>query len=167
VSESDTSFKVIYINQRGHVDRPAYFLNGKFISGLLLKTLNPKQIDSISIIADSIQIDSTRYPGQVHIKTNRNYIPQLISLTDLKARCTNLKGKSAIFMIDGDIINVDYDKYMVDESYLLTIIIDKVENKKEKIDLGIINLLTKSELNIKKSRDTRIRGSGLALVLPH
>ena len=144
-SERDTSLKVVYENKESHINKPAYFLNGKFVSETLLGTLNPIQIDSINVIKDSIQIDNIRYYGQIHIKTKSNYTLKLISLTDLKNKYTNLKDKSVVFMIDGSIINGDYDRYMVDESYLLTIIVDKIENTKEKIDLGLIKLLTKSD----------------------
>ena len=67
-----------------------------------------------------------------------------------------------MFMIDGSIINADYDKCMVDENYLLTIIVDKFENTQEKIDLGLIMLLTRSDENIKKSKEIRIRGTDVA-----
>ena len=66
-------------------------------------------------------------------------------------------------MIDGSIINADYDKYMVDESYLLTLIVDKIENSKENISLGLIKLVTKSAENIKKSKEIRIRGTEVAI----
>ena len=98
-----------------------------------------------------------------YIKTKSSYTLKLISLTDLKNKYTNLKDKSVVFMIDGSIINADYDRCMVDESYLLTIIVDKIENTKEKIDLGLIKLLTKSDENIKKSKEIRIRGTEVAL----
>ena len=64
-------------------------------------------------------------------------------------------------MIDGNIINgnYEYDKYMIDENNLLRIIVDKIENTKEKIDLGVIKLLTKSDENMKKLNEIKIRGT--------
>ena len=62
-------------------------------------------------------------------------------------------------MIDGKIIDADYDKYMVDEGNLLRIIVDKIENSKEHINLGLIKLLTKSDENIKNLQQIRIRGN--------
>ena len=75
----------------------------------------------------------------------------------------NPKGKPVVFMIDGNIINGNYDKYMVDEDYLLRIIVDKIENTKDNIDLGLIKLLTKSDENIKKVNEIRIRGTEMLL----
>ena len=68
-----------------------------------------------------------------------------------------------IFTIDGTIINSDYDKYLVDENYLLQIIVDKIFIAKEIIDLGLIKLLTKSQENIRKSKEIRIRGTETTL----
>jgi hypothetical protein len=161
--ESDTILKVVYANGEGQINKVASFINGKFVNLTVLQALSPTQIDNINVIKDSIQIDNVQYYGQIHIKTKNSYAPKLISLTELKEKYTNLKNKSVLFMIDGNIINADYDKYMVDESYLLTMVVDKIENTKEKIDLGLIKLLTKSDENIKKSKEIRIRGTEVAL----
>jgi hypothetical protein len=161
--QGDTSLKVVYANKESNIKKPAYFLNDKLVSETLLGTLNPELIDSINVVKANIQIDSIQYFGQIHIKTKSGYNPKLISLTHLKDKYTNLKSKSVVFMIDGNIINADYDKYMVDESYLLTLIVDKIENSKENISLGLIKLLTKSAENIKKSKEIRIRGTEVAI----
>ena len=161
--EKDTSLKVIYASKEGNLNKPAYFLNGKLVNETLVGTLNPNQIESINVDKGDLQIDNIQYYGQIHITTKGSYAPKLISLTDLKEKYTNLKNKPVLFMIDGSIINANYDKYMVDENYLLAIIIDKIENRQEKIDLGLIKLLTRSDENIKKSKEIRIRGTELAL----
>jgi hypothetical protein len=155
--------KVVYADKESQVNKPAYFLNGKLVSETLLTSINPDQIETINVVKDKIQIDNIIYYGQIHIKTKSSYTPVLISLTDLKNKYTNMKDKPVVFMIDGGIINADYDRYIVDENNLLTIIVDKIENTKEKIDLGLIKLLTKSDVNIKKSKEIRIRGTEEAL----
>lgn len=161
--EKDTSLKVIYVNKEKLINKPAYFLNKKFVNGTLLSTLNPRLIENISVSNDNIQVDSILYYGRIDIKTKSSYNPKLISLTGLKDKYTDLKNKSVVFMIDGGIINADYNKYMVDESYLLTIIVDKIENSKENIFIGLIKLLTRSDENIKKSKEIRIRGAEVAI----
>ncbi|GAA4017272.1 hypothetical protein GCM10022408_33520 [Hymenobacter fastidiosus] len=163
VLESDTILKVVYSKEENQLNKPAFFLNEKFVHETLFTTLNPMQIDSINVVKDSILIDNILYYGQIHIKTKSSYTLKLISLTDLKDKYTNLKNKSVVFMIDGNIINADYDRYMVDENYLLTIIVDKIENSKEKINLELIKLLTKSEQNIKNSKKIMMRGTEVAL----
>jgi hypothetical protein len=161
--EKETGLKVIYANNERNINKPAYFLNGKLVNETVLGTLNPNQIESINVIKENIQIDSIRYSGQIHIKTKNGYEPKLISLNDLKDKYTNLKNKPAVFMIDGSIINANYATYMIDETYLLEIIVDKIENTQQKIDLGLVKLLTKSEGNIKNSKEIRIRGADGAL----
>lgn len=159
--EKDTSLKVVYTNNESNAHKPAIFVNGKFVSAIVVR---PNQIESMNIVKDNIQIDNIQYYGQIHIRTKSSYTPKLISLTDLKEKYTHLKNKPVVFMIDGSIIHADYDTYMVDENYILTIIVDKIENKQEKIDLGLIKLLTRSDENIKNSKEIRIRGTEETLI---
>ncbi|MCU7551173.1 hypothetical protein OCK74_18780 [Chitinophagaceae bacterium LB-8] len=162
--DNDTGIKVIYVDKIyadkiSNMYQPAYFINDKLVSQTLVATLNPGLIESVHVVKGSLQINNREYDGQIHIKTKSLYNPKLISLNALKEKYTNLKGKSAIFMLDGNIVNADYDNYEVDENYLLAIIVDKVENLKENIHLGLIKILTKSEENIKKMKEIRIRGA--------
>ena len=159
---TDTTLKVVYMTKSTNTQEPAYFLNGKFVDRSLLATLDPKIIDSINVAKGIIQIDSVEYNGQIYIKTKSSYNPKLISLTNLKDKYTNLKNKFAAFMIDGNIVNADYDKYMVDENDVLQIIVDNIKNAKQNIDIAFIKLLTKSDENIKKTREIRIRGAEVA-----
>ena len=46
---------------------------------------------------------------------------------------------------------------MVDENDLLQIVVDKVEIKAEKLDFYLIKLLTRSEENVRKAKEIRIR----------
>jgi hypothetical protein len=63
-------------------------------------------------------------------------------------------------MIDGYFVNEDFDKALVDEKYLLRIIVEPVKNAKEDLNLFLIRLLTRSEVNIKQvENEVRIRGS--------
>ena len=66
-------------------------------------------------------------------------------------------------MIDGIIINADYDNFVVDENNLLKIIVDKLQNAKESIDLGLIKLLTKSDENLKKANEVILRGTEVTM----
>jgi len=62
-------------------------------------------------------------------------------------------------MIDNEIISGEYNKYIVDEKYILKIIVEKIENKEENLQVNIVRLLTKTEENIKKSKQIWIRGT--------
>ncbi len=154
----DTTLKVIYTNEENQPQKPAYFLNGQLVNQITLTTLNPEQIDSIHFFKKNIKVDGNRYYGEFYIKTKSGYNPKLISLTNLKEKYTNLGNKTAVFMIDGNFVNGDFDKCLVDENYLLRIIVDHVTNIKEQLDLAVIKLLTKSEENIKSVNEIHIRG---------
>jgi hypothetical protein len=156
-SKTDTTLKVSYANSDTS-ESPAYYLNGQFVNETLMKTLNPKVIEDITVKNQEIEVDSHKYYGQIFIKTYAAYTPKLISLNDLKSKYTNLKNAPAIFMIDYEIINGDYDKCIVDENYLLKISIEKIENAKEKLRFSLIHILTKTDENIKKSKEIRLRG---------
>ena len=160
--EGNDTPKIIYAEEENKTHpQPAFFINGKFLN-TGVSSLNPNQIDSISVIKDKITIAGTEYMGQVHIKTKSNYISKIISLNGLKEKYTNSKNKSTIFMIDDNLISGDYNDYFVDENYLISITIDKVENTKENIHIDVIKLITKSEENIRKSKQIIIRGNELA-----
>ena len=66
-------------------------------------------------------------------------------------------------MLDGNFITSDYETYMVDETNLLTIIIDNVQSVNEKMDIGLIKLLSKTEENIKARKQIMIRGADLTM----
>lgn len=161
--ESDTALRIVYVDKKRPAHQPAFFINGKFVNtDPLLNSLTPSRIENIEVINGDTLIDNVQYYGKIHIKTKSGYNPKSISLTELKNKYTDLKGKPVIFMIDGNIVNADYDNYVIDENNLLTIIVDKFQNTKEKIDLGLIKLLTKSEENI-KNRKNIIRGTEVTM----
>lgn len=151
----ETTLKVVYVDKTNDNGKPAFYINEKFTGSLVL---DPNVIESIRVEKGEVQIGDKKYNGQIFIQTKSNYTPKLSSLLALKDRYTNLANKPAVFMVDGEIVNADYDKFIVDENYVLQVIVDSVKNEKENIDLAVIKLLTKTEENIKKSKEVRIRG---------
>jgi hypothetical protein len=154
---SDTTLSVEYVKTENIDRQPAYYINGKLSSPTLFRTIDPKLIDSIDV--EKREIKGKRDNGQIHLKMKKEYHPLLISLNDLKAKYTNLTKSATIFMIDNDIIKDDYDHYLVDEKFILKIIVDTVESEKEKLNVAIVRLLTKTKENIEKSKEIRLRGS--------
>ena len=156
--EKDTIIKVVYKNQIENNKKPAYFINEKLVNESILKTLNPNEIASVKVEKNEIEINNVKYYGKLIIETKSNYNPKLISLNNLKAKYTNLKENPIIFKIDNEIVNANYDNFMVDEKFILKIIVENYQNKEEKLNLSFVNLITKSEENIKKSKEIIIRG---------
>ena len=160
-NSADSTIKVIYADKIADEKKPAFFINGTFVGYSF--PININDIDSMNIVKEDFEFDSVKYYGKILISVKANFSPKLISLTALKEKYTVFANKPVIFTIDGTIINSDYDKYLVDENYLLQIIVDKIFIGKENIDLGLIKLLTKSQENIRKSKEIRIRGTETTL----
>jgi hypothetical protein len=138
--------------------KPAYFINGKLINEGILRTINPNEIETVHIEKENIEVENVKYYEQLYIVTKSTYKPKFISLNNLKLKYTNVKGNSTIFKIDDGIIYEDYENYLVDEKNILRIIVEKFENKNEKLNVNIINLTTKTLENIKRSKEIIIRG---------
>jgi hypothetical protein len=160
-TSADSTIKVRYADNTNSGKQPAYFINGKFAGSSL--SVKPDDIDSIRVVKEEFRFENIKYNGQIHIFTKKNYSPKLITLTALKEKYTNLGTKPVVFTIDGSIVNSDYDKYLVDENNLLQIVVDKIIIAKENPDLGLIKLLTKSEENIKKSKEIILRGNDVTM----
>ena len=154
----DTIPLVKYVNTENKALQPAIYINGEFSNAIRIKTVDPMLIDSIHVEKKEIEIENKRYYGQIFFKMKKEYSPQLISLTNLAMKYTNLKNGLTIFMLDNDIIQEDYDQCLVDEKYILQIIVNTVEMGKEKTIVNVVRLMTKSKENIEKSREIRIRG---------
>lgn len=159
-TEKDSIIKVFYIENKDieNIKKPAYFINGTSISEGILKTLNQDKIESITVEKESVEIENIKYYGKIYIVTKSTYKPNFISLNNLKLKYTNLKDNSIIFQIDNEIINANYENFLVDENNILKIMIENFENKKEKWNITFIRLITKSEENIKKSNKIILRG---------
>lgn len=156
---NDTIPQVSYINPNDSDRKPAFYINGNYINGIILETISPQLINSVNVVRRDIEIDGKKYYGQIYIQLKKDYNPKLISLTDLKLKYTTLPNISSIFMIDNEIADGDYGKCIVDEKYILKIIVEKIVNKEEDLEVNIIRLLTKTEENIKKSKQIWIRGT--------
>ena len=154
----DTILVVEYSNSKNIGLQPAYYINGKFANHTALITIDPQSIDSIYIEKKEIETENKKYYGQVFITMKKEYTPKLISLSDLVQKYTNLKNGITIFMIDNYIIKEDYDQCLIDEKYILKIIVDTIEMGNEKPDINVVRLLTKSKENIEKSKEIKIRG---------
>lgn len=117
----------------------------------------------MTIEKEEFKIDTIKYYGKIFITTKKPYKPKIISLSNLKTKyLKSLKGP-IIFQIDNEQVIGDYDQYPIDEKYILKIIVEDFENKKEKLKLHFIKIILKTEENIKKANN-RIRGDKEASV---
>jgi hypothetical protein len=156
---NDTIPEVSYVNSTGSDRSPAHYINGKLVNETVLKTINPLLIDSVNVVKQDIEIEGKKYFGRIHIQMKKDYNPKLISLTDLKLKYTNLTNDSSVFMINDEFISGNYSKYIVDENYILKIIVEKISNKEENLHVNIVRLLTRTEENIIKSKEIILRAA--------
>ena len=89
---NDSTIRVFYTNKIKPATQPAFYLNGKFIN-VSLQYLNSAQIENITVIKETDTINGTVYNGKVFVTTKENYIPTLITLSDLKFKYTNIADK--------------------------------------------------------------------------
>ena len=161
-SMNDSIIRVVYKTPRiNSTIKPAVYINGTFVKEINLLTMNPNEIESINIEKEEIEIDNIKYEGEIFIKTKDNSSlshSHLISLNNLKEKYINSLHGSIIFQIDNERITADYDQYLVDEKHILKIIVEDFENEKEKLKLHFVTLVTKTEENVKKANEIRIRG---------
>ena len=158
-SKPDTIIKVSYVNKVISDKKPAFYLNGKFMDESIMKTMNFKYIEDLRIERQDIMVENKKFYGQTFIKTKSNYKVQPISLTDLKLKHTDLKNTSTIFMIDNEIINENYDNFLVDENNILSISVEKIENRNDRLKFNLVKIWTRTEENIRKSKEIIIRGN--------
>lgn len=163
-ADVNSPLKVINLDTDKPDRQPAYFIDGKRFNETILKTIDPQLIDSMFIVKKEITIEDKKYYGQVLIKMKGDYKPEIISLADLKSKYTKESNTPSIFIIDNDIVKSDYDKFFVDEKYILKMEVHKVDNEKEHLNVNVIRLVTKTEKNIEKENEIRIRGIDTALL---
>lgn len=159
---NDSTIKVVYGNNIKPSKSTALYVNDKFATGSSMLTLDLKRIETARVVNNTVTIDGIQYNGQMYLTTRQDYKPNLISLNALKFKYTNLADKHVVFTIDGSIINADYDKYLIDETYVLQITVDEMNNPKENVQLELVKVLTRSEENIQKSKEIRIRGNEMS-----
>ena len=154
----NSPFKVVNLDTNTPARQPAYFINGKFFNESILKTLNIQFIDSMTVVKEVITIENKIYHGQIHIKMKGKYEPKIISLTDLKSKYLKPSHNPAIFIIDNDVVKSDYNEFFIDEKYILKIETQEIKNEKEKLDISVIRLITKTKENIEEANKIWIRG---------
>ena len=148
--ETGTGVKVVHTKKPVVNKGVMYYLNGEILHESLLATLNTESLTDVDV-----------KNNQVFLTTKDNYKPQILSLNELKRKYDLSEQKPVLFLINGVLINRDYDSFFVDENFLLTISTENVQNTREGLDLIYINLLTKSKDNISKSKAIMIRGNDL------
>ncbi|MCH2084209.1 MAG: hypothetical protein MK226_17565 [Saprospiraceae bacterium] len=158
-SENDTVPVVVNLKEGDEGTNVLFYLNEEIVDEQIINAINPNQIKEVKIEKESIQFNEVKYDGIVYIRIKENYTPKFISLNELKEKYLNLSDNaSTLFMLNEEIIDMDYDSFIVDEKYILKIETQAIKNSKEQLDMNIIKVITRTKSNIEKANTIIIKG---------
>lgn len=156
--QEDTIPKVFYLKKNLLKKRTIIYMNGEQYDEQLFNAINTKMIADMKIEKESQFGSDEKYGGSVFIKLKDEYKPQLISLNQLKSKYVEENNNPTLFFVDTKTIIEDYDKYIVDEKYIMKIEVEEIINDNEGLNLTIIRLITRTEKNLKKANTIYLRG---------
>ena len=157
--EADTIPAVVYASQNRAEKTPLYYLDGVAVNQYAIKTLNPNQIKEIEVVKNDPSLGAGAEHGVIYITTKEGYTPRYISLNALKEKYVKISSRPTIFLLDGKVLNVDYDQYVVDEKYILKIEVESLDQPAEGLQVEVINLITRTEENVQKANRIYLRGN--------
>jgi len=135
------------------------FVNEKFIGRQeVMSNINLDKIERIKIEKEKFEMNGTEYYGKIFIKMKSDYNPKFLTLEELSAKYLELNKNPTIYQIDGKVIENRKNKILVDENFILKIVVEKVKTSEKNTEINLIRLVTKTPENIKKANEIRIRG---------
>ncbi|MFI8380576.1 hypothetical protein [Leeuwenhoekiella sp. NPDC079379] len=159
----NSEVKVFYsdnLNKFHSDQKPAgIFVNDKFVGAQeIMSFINSDKIESLKIEKEKFEMDGTEYSGKIFIKMKSDYNPNFIILEELSAKYLELNKNPRIYQIDEKIIDNSKNGILIDENFILKIVVNRVKTSKKNSEINLIRLLTKTPENIKKANEIRIRG---------
>ena len=160
----NSEIKVIYkdsLKKFHSKTKPAgIFVNGIFIGDeSVLNAINSEKIESLNIEKENFEKNGKEYYGKILVKMKLEYIPKFITLSELFKKYLDLDKKPIVFQINENVINQDYKEYLVDENFILKIIVNKIKTSEKSTEINLIKLTTKTKENIKEANVIRIKGT--------
>lgn len=156
--EADTVPTVVYASQNRSEKTPLYYLDGVAVNQYAIKTLDPNRIQKIEVVKNDPTLGEGAEHGVIYITTKKGYTPSYIALNALKDKYIKISARPTIFLLNGKVLNVDYDQYLVDEKYILKIEVESLDQPAEGLQVEVINLITRTEENLKEANRIYLRG---------
>ena len=138
-------------------------VDGTPVASISALPMDPNMIEGVDVSKTDTLVGGHTYDGVISIKLKDGYAPKLISLAALKQKYIALQPGPTVFMIDNQLINGSHDRLMIDEKYILMIEVNRLTDAEGREDVNVVKLLTRSEENIRKSKEFRIRGNASAI----
>ena len=137
----------------------AVFINAKFIGNhKTMKTINSKKIKSLNIEKGTLKKDGKEYHGKLLITMKLDYKANLITLKKLVDKHLKLNNIPVVFQINENIINEDYNTYIIDEKFILKILVSTITTSDKTTKIKLVKLVTRTPENIKKANRITIGG---------
>jgi len=156
--EKDTIVRVVYNKEKNNENIPAYFVNDFQINNSSIKFIDPNSIENIFVENGVFESNGRKYNGKIYIKLKENIEFKPISISDLKTKYLNLPELSTIFMVDGSLVYDNLNDVIVNERNIYKIEVERLDSENGKLKLNTVNIITRTENNIKKSEEIKISG---------
>ncbi len=142
------NIKVTVVPSQKLAKNSHFFLDNERMHQSLMYTINPEMVEKLG-----------KYDGVFYITLKNGYKPQIITLNDLREKYTSLDRKAVVFQLAGKLIKESAELYVLDEKYIQTIIVDKIEGPSPRKDINVVNIITKRN---SKNNNSSIRIRGVA-----
>ncbi|WP_104381337.1 hypothetical protein [Sphingobacterium sp. HMA12] len=146
-SKTDTLPKVAY-KDLNETPLPKIEMQGKNYLGEAMRSLKSEGVKSVDI---------NKERGVVIVELKPEYHPVLMSLSDIKKKYTNVKSEHVIFRIEDSFVQNNPKEVLVDASNIMLISVSLVKFVSDIEDLYMITLIPRTDKNIKKFNEIRIR----------
>ncbi|SDI72919.1 hypothetical protein SAMN05421846_112121 [Chryseobacterium taeanense] len=135
----------------------AYFVNNKHYNYLFFQSLDTNKIENVNIANKDMTIDGKSFTGAMYLTTKNNYQPQPLDLKEIKKKYAKDQSLPSLYLFNGLLIQDLERNYSLDNNNILEISSHIYENKEENLKVNIIEIFTKSEENIRKSKEVILR----------
>ncbi|MCM4156823.1 hypothetical protein [Gramella sp. AN32] len=154
---NDTIPKIIY--SENSQNQFLGVVNGRYVNQEALISINSENIDSINVEIKSFTFQNRKYAAKAILNTISTYTPAFISLKEIQLKFTDIKNEDiVIFSLDGNIINEDANKFLLDEKNIMQIKVTPLDRLNYSKTIFMIQFLLRSPENLKKVNTIRIRG---------
>ncbi|GLU51883.1 hypothetical protein Dfri01_13440 [Dyadobacter frigoris] len=150
----------IAVKSQGQIYKPENFRPEIYLDSVKygsFPNFDIHQIDSISISKENKKVPE----GQIFIKSKNPKNLYLLSILDITARYKKNALTPTIYMLDNEILK-EVSTFRIDSSYILKVEVLKGSEtdylNTQFPDLTILNIVTRTEKNIAKENEIRIRG---------
>ncbi|WP_010255789.1 hypothetical protein [Myroides injenensis] len=122
-----------------------------------INTILPNVIKEMKVENSAIERDGIIYNSTVKIILKEDYTPELLPVHEFINKYTLLGSEPYLFAIDGKLINGLPSDVTIDGKNIMQIKVTKIDRSELLPDFYFINLITRTEDNVKKANEIKIK----------